>query len=101
MGTAVPVLGNVIGAVAGAAYGLGKALVGRKKARKAKRKHESEVKAKKDKYNKKLTDDLGTQAAIVRAGELDQKTYSGYDLGRNLTARRGGYRGMQNRMKYA
>jgi len=101
MGSAVPVLGNVIGAVAGAAYGLGKALIGRKKARKAKRKHEGEVKAKKDKYNKKLTEDLGTQAAIVRAGELEQKTYSGYDLGRNLTARRGGYRGMQNRMKYA
>ena len=101
MGTAVPVLGNVIGAVAGAAYGLGKALIGRKKARKAKKKHENEVKAKKDKYNKKLMGDLGTQAAIVRAGELEQKTYSGYDLGRNLTARRGGYRGMQNRMKYA
>ena len=98
MGTAVPVLGNVVGAVAGAAYGLGKALIGRKKARKAKKRHEAEVKQRKDKHNKELMEDMATAQATVRAGELEQKTYSGYDMGRNVVAKTGGR--MQPLMKY-
>ena len=35
---------------------------------------------------------LGTQMARVRSGQLKQKTYSGYDLGRNVTAQMGGLR---------
>lgn len=98
LGSAVPVLGNVIGAVAGAAYGLGKALVGRRKARKAKAKHEQEIKDKKAKHNKDLMSNLGTQQSIVRNEELAQKTYSGYDLGKNVNYRLGG--AMQPLMKY-
>ena len=30
--------------------------------------------------------------AAARAGEIKQKTYSGYDLGRNVVARMGGMR---------
>ena len=33
---------------------------------------------------------FGSQLAGVRAGETRQKTYSGYDLGRNVVARMGG-----------
>ena len=89
MGSAVPLVGNVVGAALGAAYGLGKALVQRKKARKAKPKHEQEVQRKKDEHNLKLEKNLGLQNAIVRSGELEQKTYSGYDLGKNVTYRLG------------
>ena len=32
--------------------------------------------------------------ARVNAGKMKQKTYSGYDLGQNVTAKRGGYRNM-------
>ena len=99
MGSAVPLVGNIVGAALGAAYGLGKALVGRKKARKAKQKFEQEKKRKIEEHNKKLSKNLGTQAAIVRTGELEQKTYSGYDLGKNVTYRLGGK--MQPLMKYA
>tara|TARA_R110000787_G_scaffold82543_4_gene178377 strand:- start:3268 stop:4599 length:1332 start_codon:yes stop_codon:yes gene_type:complete len=98
MGSAVPVLGNAIGAVAGAAYGLGKALIGRKKARKAKAKHEAEVKDRKDKHNKELTQNFAETKASVRAGEVAQKTYSGYDIGKNVTYSKGGR--MQPLMKY-
>ena len=35
---------------------------------------------------------FGSQLAAVRAGETAQKTYSGYDLGRNVTAQMGGMR---------
>ena len=34
----------------------------------------------------------GAQQANVRAGALKQKTYSGYDLGRNISAQLGGLR---------
>ena len=99
MGSAVPLVGNVVGAALGAAYGLGKALIGRKKARKAKQKHEQEVQRKKDEHNLNITKRMGLQKAIVRSGELEQKTYSGYDLGKNVTYRLGGK--MQPLMKYA
>ena len=94
LGTIVPGVGNVVGAVGGALYGLGKGLYGQHKAKKEKRKLETERSAKITKFNKEVSDDLGAQMARSRAGEVKQKSYSGYDLGRNVTAKRGGYRGM-------
>ena len=44
------------------------------------------------KANKATMKDFGTQLAAVRAGETAQKTYSGYDLGRNIAAQMGGMR---------
>ncbi len=98
MGSAVPVVGNIIGAAAGAIYGLGKALVGRNKARKAKREYERKIKEKKDNYNKELVGKMATATSQVRAAEIKQKTYSGYDLGSNVTYRMGGQ--MKPLMKY-
>jgi len=34
---------------------------------------------------------------MARAGEIKQKTYSGYDLGRNVTYGMGGYKGFKNK----
>ena len=44
------------------------------------------------KYNKELVTNLASANAQARAGEIEQKTYSGYDLGRNVVARYGGNR---------
>ena len=98
-GSAVPGLGTAIGAVAGLGYGAWKALSGRKKARAA----EAEMLAKKTervgKYNKSVRNNLLTSTAQARAGELEQKTYSGYDLGRNVVAKYGGERYKNGGMK--
>lgn len=94
LGSVVPGVGNVAGAVVGGLYGLGKGLYGQAKAKKEKRKIETERTAKITKFNKEVSDDMGAQMARARAGEVKQKSYSGYDLGRNVTAKRGGYRGM-------
>ena len=91
-GSAVPGLGTAIGAVAGLGYGAYKAITGRKEARQAERKAKHERKVKVDKYNKELTGNLLSARAQARAGEQEQKTYSGYDLGRNVTAKYGGMR---------
>ncbi len=92
LGSAVPVIGNIIGGAAGAIYGLTKGLVARNKARREERKLQRE----RDKYvsatNKKIGTRLGAQMANVRAGELKQKTFSGYDQGFNVAARMGGMR---------
>ena len=37
---------------------------------------------------------MASQRSRVRAAELESKTYSGYDLGRNVTYRGGGMRPM-------
>tara|TARA_R100001443_G_scaffold110114_3_gene121833 strand:+ start:1055 stop:2311 length:1257 start_codon:yes stop_codon:yes gene_type:complete len=94
LGTVVPGVGNVAGAIVGGLYGLGKGLYGQAKAKKAASnlKHERAEKIKA--FNKEVGEDLGAQMVRKRAGEVKQKSYSGYDLGRNVTARRGGYRGM-------
>tara|TARA_R110002020_G_scaffold147652_5_gene323168 strand:- start:262 stop:1443 length:1182 start_codon:yes stop_codon:yes gene_type:complete len=91
-GSAVPGLGTAIGAVAGLGYGAYKALAGRKKARRAKAKATAAKKSRVDKYNKKVMSNLQTANLQARAGEMEQKTYSGYDLGRNVVARGGGMR---------
>tara|TARA_R110002051_G_scaffold95307_1_gene165283 strand:- start:5804 stop:7153 length:1350 start_codon:yes stop_codon:yes gene_type:complete len=92
MGSAVPVVGNILGAVGGAAYGLWNAGSAAKAARRAKEKAEREKKARVDKYNTKLKQNLTAARGTAAAGEIEQKKYSGYDLGRNVTARYGGQR---------
>tara|TARA_R110002020_G_scaffold557_5_gene2832 strand:+ start:13327 stop:14682 length:1356 start_codon:yes stop_codon:yes gene_type:complete len=98
-GSAVPGLGTAIGAVAGLGYGAYKALTGRKAARKAEKKAKEARKVKVDKYNRELTSNLLSARAQARAGEMEQKTYSGYDLGRNITAKYGGMRYAKGGMK--
>ena len=91
-GSAVPGLGTAIGAVAGLGYGAYKAIAGRNKARRAEAKAKAAKKARVDKYNQKVMSNLQTANLQARAGEMEQKTYSGYDLGRNVVARGGGMR---------
>jgi len=98
VGSFFPGPGNLIGAGVGAAVGATKAaaqgLVRRKKAREEKRKAE-ELKAKKvQEFNKEAREDIATRRAIAQAGALRQKTYSGYDLGRNVSYKFGGYNPM-------
>ena len=95
------VAGGVIGGIVG---GVGK-FFGARKARRAQAKAEREHKAKVakivGKHNKKLMKSYGSQLAQVRAGEVAQKTYSGYDLGRNVVAQLGGLRMGMPRYGYA
>ena len=100
-GSAVPLLGTAIGAVAGLGYGAYKALTGRKKARKAEADAKAAKAKKVNKYNKELTQSYGSQKARVASARLKQKTYSGYDLGSNVTARNGGMRMGMPRYGYA
>lgn len=92
MGSAVPVVGNIIGAGVGALYGLGKGLLQRNKARREKRSIERERKDRINKFEGKQKSKMLTARAGVRAAQLKSKTFSGYDLGVNTTARLGGLR---------
>ena len=98
LGSIVPGIGNVVGGVVGGIVGTGvglwQGLTGRNKARKEEAAYEAKKKVKVDKYNTELTQNFGSQMARVNAGKMKQKTYSGYDLGQNVTAKRGGYRNM-------
>tara|TARA_R100000808_G_scaffold17494_2_gene38622 strand:+ start:864 stop:2462 length:1599 start_codon:yes stop_codon:yes gene_type:complete len=92
IGSVIPGIGTAVGGIVGGLYGAGKAIFSAKKARKAKEKQEAEIRAKKEKYNRELGQRFGTQMANVRAGNIKQKTYSGYDLGRNIAMQVGGLR---------
>jgi len=92
MGSAVPVLGTAIGAAAGAIYGVGKAIFARNKAKKAKRKMEQEVKARKTKYNKELGENYAQQKGMLIGAQAKMKEQSGYDTGNVSVARFGGQR---------
>ena len=94
LGSVVPGVGNVAGAVVGGLYGLGKGLVGQSKAKSEEQKRIRERKKKIREFDNEVVDDLKSQMTRARAGELKQKRYSGYDLGRNVTMKRGGYKGM-------
>ena len=87
-------VGTVAGGIIGGIYGGAKAFFSARKARRAKRKAERAYKRKVRKAvtaaNKQTMKGFGDQLAAVRAGETAQKTYSGYDLGRNVIARMGG-----------
>jgi len=96
LGSVIPGVGNLVGAGVGAVIGAGvgvyKGLTGRKKARKEEAKIKAERQEKVDEFNQKRLGRFGAQLARVRAGEVKQKTYSGYDLGRNVIAQMGGMR---------
>ena len=96
IGSVVPGVGNAVGAGIGAVIGTGvgiyQGLTGRNKAREEEERLAREKKAKTDKYNKEVREKLFSATASARAGEIEQKTYSGYDLGRNVVAKTGGMR---------
>lgn len=96
LGSAVPVIGNAAGALVGATIGAGVAtyqgLANRKKARKEKQIADLKAQNKADETNAKTTKNFMSQMSNTRAAELKAKTYSGYDLGNNVSARRGGFR---------
>ena len=102
-------VGTLVGGIGGGLYGLGSELFGSRKARKAEekaiedqeRKHKAKVKKVVTKSNKDLMQNFGSNYAAVRAGELKNKTYSGYDLGRNIVAQMGGMRMGTPRYGYA
>jgi len=95
LGSVVPGIGNVAGALGGAAIGATVAgvqgLTGRKKARKEEAKVEAEKQDKINTFNTGVKNQFGNSQAIARAGALKQKTYSGYDLGQNVSYKHGGY----------
>tara|TARA_R110000824_G_scaffold130559_3_gene292520 strand:+ start:1521 stop:2912 length:1392 start_codon:yes stop_codon:yes gene_type:complete len=96
LGSVVPGVGNVAGAVVGGVVGTGvglyQGLTGRNKARDEEEKLEAEYATKVKNYNEELTENYAMQKGSIRAGNLKQKTYSGYDLGRNVVAQMGGMR---------
>jgi len=102
-------VGTLVGGVGGALYGLGSELFGSAKARKkqkeaeekAEREYKAEVKKVVTAHNKDLMENFASQRSMVRAGALKQKTYSGYDLGRNVVAQMGGLRMGTPRYGYA
>ena len=92
IGSIIPGIGTAIGAGVGAIYGGLKQFFGTRAARREARKLREKRIARADKYNEELTQKLLSANASARAGEIEQKTYSGYDLGRNITAKFGGMR---------
>jgi len=109
IGSIIPGVGTAIGAGVGALWGLGTELFGSSKARDAEKKAKEDAESKYKKKVKKIVtrsnEDLmanfGSNVAAVRAGELKNKTYSGYDLGRNVVAQTGGMRMGTPRYGYA
>lgn len=91
-GSALGPVGTLVGAGLGAIYGLGKGFIQRGKARREKRQIENKRKASINKFNTKQKSTFLTAQAGVRAAELKSKTFSGYDLGVNTTAKLGGLR---------
>ena len=83
-GSVIPLWGTIAGATAGLGYGLYKAISGRNKARKAEKEMKAERAQKVGKHNTELKSKVFSALAGARAGEVEQKTYSGYDLGRNV-----------------
>lgn len=91
-GSALGPLGTLIGGGLGALYGLGKGFIQRGKARREKRQLARERDTKINAFQDKQKSRLLTAQANVRASELKSKTFSGYDLGENTTAKLGGLR---------
>ena len=94
IGSVVPGIGTAIGAGVGAVVGAGKAvwqnLAARRKARRVEGLAKQRKLAKVDKYNKEVKENILSAESATRAHEMKEKTYSGYDLGRNVTAKYGG-----------
>jgi len=94
-------IGAAIGATIGTGVGLYQGLTGRKKARKAEADAKALKKKKINKHNKEVGSMFAAQKSRVNAAQLAQKTYSGYDLGQNVVARKGGMRMGMPRYGYA
>ena len=96
LGSFVPGIGNVVGAGIGATIGTGvgiyQGLTGRNKARRLDTIAQQNKRQKVKEFNKEARTGVLSALASTRAQEIKNKTYSGYDLGRNVTARNGGYR---------
>lgn len=92
VGSLLGPVGTAVGAGIGALYGAGKQYFGTRKAKKEAKRAEQDKIAKVTKYNKEVGDNLASANMQARAAELQSKTYSGYDLGRNVVARYGGNR---------
>jgi len=96
LGSFLGPVGTVAGGIIGGLYGGISSFFGSRKAKRAAERAKREAKRKQTKAikksNKSLMKNYGSQLARVRAGETKQKTYSGYDLGRNVAARMGGMR---------
>jgi len=90
IGSIIPGVGTAIGAGVGALYGAGKQFFGTQAAKRKKEELDAQKRIKQLEYNEQLEDQMGTQLAGARMGEMEQKTYSGYDLGRNVTYAFGG-----------
>jgi len=84
--------GAIIGGIIGAGVGTYKGLSSRNKARKAKTAYEIKRGKQVRAYNSEVRSNLLMANAQVKGGEMEQKTYSGYDLGRNVVAKMGGMR---------
>ena len=94
LGSTLGPVGTIIGGGIGALYGAGKQFFGTRKAKKEERSRKRDREKRIGEFNKDVTEDLASQSGRARVGEIRQKTYSGYDLGRNTTAKTGGYRNM-------
>ena len=92
MGSMFGPVGTLVGGIGGALYGAGKQYFGTKAAKKEKKKLEAKRRERVGKFNRELTESYAMQKGQLRAGNLKQKTYSGYDLGRNVIAQMGGMR---------
>jgi len=92
IGSLLGPVGTAVGAGVGAIYGAAKQFFGTRKAKRTANRALAAKKKRVGKYNKELTQNLASATAQAKAGELEQKTYSGYDLGRNVVARQGGLR---------
>jgi hypothetical protein len=92
LGSTLGPVGTAIGAGVGALYGAGKQFFGTRKAQKEQAQRDNNRRVKVTKFNKETTAAVANQAGIARMGELRQKNYTGYNSGRNTTAKLGGYR---------
>jgi len=92
VGSLLGPVGTAVGAGVGALYGAGKQFFGTRKAKKAAKRAEQDKIARVTKYNKEISNNLASANMQARAAEIQAKTYSGYDLGRNVVARFGGNR---------
>ena len=88
----LPGIGTAAGAIIGGGIAAARGLISRKKARREEARLEKERQKEIDEYNEELAEDFGMRQSAVRAGNIRQKTYSGYDLGRNVVAQLGGMR---------
>ena len=87
----LPGIGTAAGAIIGGAYAGIKGLVSRNKARREEARNKRRIENKVALHNQELSNRFLSAQADARSAEIKSKTTSGYDLGRNTTAKYGGY----------